>query len=722
MQIVNYKNLKSARFKFDKKANTIIGENDSGKSNAMTAIRILLDGSYYYSEKMLKESDFAESLGDWKGHWIILSAYFDEISPDERTNEICSDMIPREENEDFLKSYIRCEGGNYGTVTLFIRPQKSKRKALSKAETKKDFDEIRRKLTLLDYEFVYTSRSQMDFTDEENYKKIVGNIKDGKATNPDIHDDDKILGGKVNITEVYKYISVVFIDALRDAETELRKPRNPIRRIVDKLQADISNENVNSIKTKIKELNNTISAVEQISSIGAKVNSKLNEMIGLVYSPDVILTSQIKDDLSSLSRHLTVLPKNQNGIELLGLGHLNMLYVALKLVEFEVNESQVLINIMIIEEPEAHIHTHIQKTLFDNLQVTKEYTQVLMTTHSTHLSEVAEITKINILKNNENLSIVMRASDGLDKFGKDNLDLDSETLTLTKRLERFLDAKRTVLLFSKGAILVEGDGEEILLPNLFKKTMGVSLDELGIGLINVGSVAFQNIACIFDETRLQRYCAIITDSDQILVGAEKCSSGAALRGESRKIKLTELFDENPYVETFYADYTLEVDFANLEKNRCFIEDVIADHYKCESTINQHKANLNASETDRYDAVVTVANTIGKGWYSTVLSTLIDASADIPNYILKAISFVCKDVINSSIKLKMVHHSLDAYRTTEKTSELFKQYRNIKTESTRDEFIKDFCNEFPDDIVTRFFNEIEKCAMTKFWFEGKEYDF
>lgn len=108
LQVVNYKNLKSARFTFNKGANTIIGENDSGKSNAMTALRILLDDSFYYNSKRLKESDFADSLDDWRGHWIIVSAYFDEISSEEKNNEACKDIIPEKENEDFLKSYIRC--------------------------------------------------------------------------------------------------------------------------------------------------------------------------------------------------------------------------------------------------------------------------------------------------------------------------------------------------------------------------------------------------------------------------------------------------------------------------------------------------------------------------------------------------------------------------------------------------------------------------------------
>lgn len=79
LQIVNYKNLKSTRFEFKSGSNTIIGENDAGKSNAMNALRILLDDSYYYNEKRLKESDFSYALDDWKGHWIIISAYFDEI-------------------------------------------------------------------------------------------------------------------------------------------------------------------------------------------------------------------------------------------------------------------------------------------------------------------------------------------------------------------------------------------------------------------------------------------------------------------------------------------------------------------------------------------------------------------------------------------------------------------------------------------------------------------
>lgn len=107
----------------------------------------------------------------------------------------------------------------------------------------------------------------------------------------------------------------------------------------------------------------------------------------------------------------------------MGLGHLNILYIAMKLVEFEVNRNRELLNIMIIEEPEAHIHTHIQKTLFNNLQVTHTYTQVVMSTHSTHLSEVSDIEKVNVMKKvDEQTSLVMKPTNGLDQFGTDVLE------------------------------------------------------------------------------------------------------------------------------------------------------------------------------------------------------------------------------------------------------------------------------------------------------------
>ncbi|MFF2093497.1 ATP-dependent endonuclease [Paenibacillus sp. NPDC058174] len=707
LQVVNYKNLKSVKFNFSQGANTIIGENDSGKSNTVNALRLLLDDSYYYNSKKLKDSDFSYDLNEWRGHWIIISGVFVDITTTDKENEVCAEIVPEEENENFLKSYINSGNEDIGVVTLFIRPQKALRKKLYEADSKAEFDECIRLVKLSDYEFYYTSRSQTDFTDPEVYRNIVGDFEHGVYCNPD-DDDAAVLGSKLNITDVQEHISVMFIDALRDVANEMRKPRNPIRRIVEVVEAQIKPTDIERIKEKISELNASISEVEQIGKIGEQVNSKLMDMIGMVYSPEIALESQLNDEINALSRYLSIKPSNQNDIELLGLGHLNMIYMALKLVEYKFNRTRELINIMIIEEPEAHIHTHIQKTLFDNLKLTKDYTQVIMTTHSAHLSEVSEISKINVVKTIGNVSHVMQPILNLDQFGEDNLKL--KNLKLSECIERYLDAKRSVLLFSKGVLLVEGDGEEILIPNMVKIGLGVTLDELGIGLVNVGSTVFEYIACLFDNDRIQRRCSIITDRDiqAVEVSSSFYSENAEQRGISRQTKLNRLFENNPWVSTFYAENTFEVEFANSNDNLTFISEIIDINYSDAATIQRHKKSLKGTDQERANTVLTLAKSVGKGWYATLLASKIDESVQIPAYILSAIAFACEEIITTEIKLKMVSYSLSAYGVS--NDEMLSIMKGAVTVEEKEQAISRFCEAYPSDIVSLFLEKMDNLYL------------
>lgn len=707
LQIVNYKNLSSTRFSFTEGVNTVIGENDSGKSNAMTALRILLDDTYYYNTKRLKENDFSDLLSNWKGHWIILSAVFGKITSEDKETEVCAGIIPEKENEDFLKSYIKSGTDNIGVISLFIRPQKQVRKKLSEIADIVEFEKERNKIKLSDYEFYYTSRSQTDFTNKDIYKSIVGDLENGICSNPD-DDDDEVLGCKLNIADVQDHISVVFIDALRDVANELGKPKNPIRRIIESVESLIRESEIEAIKSEIIALNKSISEVDQVKLVGKKINEKLLDMIGMVYSPEIILESGLKDDINSLSRYLFMKPSKQNDIDSLGLGHLNMIYMALKIVEYEVNRTRELINIMIIEEPEAHIHTHIQRTLFDKLKVTKDYTQIITTTHSTHLAEVSEIRNVNILKSIGSKSISMQPSQGLDEFGEKNLQL--KNLTLSDCVERYLDSKRSVLLFSKGVVLVEGDGEEILIPNIIKIALGVSLDELGIGLVNVGSVSFEYIASLFSEERIQRSCAIVTDEDVQIVETDSklYKAEAEKRGKSRKEKLETLYGDNPWVESFYAPHTLEIDFALVDGrvNSGYISQVIDLNYIDSNTIKKHKKNLKeGADAECAKTVLTLARDMGKGWYATVLSNYIDVAVSIPKYILEAVAYASREVISIDIVFKMIEYSICGYDEKEET-DLEKKIDIAITQEEKKDCIKQFRKEYKEDVVTKFLEEVD----------------
>lgn len=699
VQIINFRNCKNGIFEFGKGANTVIGENDAGKTNAMTAIRILLDSDYYYTTKRLKESDFSNSLGDWKGHWIIISAFFDEITAKDKDNDVCNEINPEEENEDFLKSFIRCEGNDYGTVTLFIRPNIEIRRSLHNADTLEEFEKIRASIKISDYEFYYTARSQTDFTQNSEYEKLVGDISEGIYANPD-EVDERLIGGKTDIMNIWQHVSVEYIDALRDVESEMKKPKNPLRRIFETVQDEIADEDVNSIVQKISDLNQSLSKIKEIEGIGTEINAKLQDIVGLVYSPEISIESKIREDIASIGRFLSLSTISAEDIDYLGLGHLNILYIAMKIVEFETNRNHEILNVMIVEEPEAHIHTHIQRALFENLKISRDYTQVIMTTHSTHISEVSNVNNMNVLKMGKDGTEIMRPSNKLNEFGKKKLGLD--LLELSSCIERYLDAKRSVLLFSKGVVLVEGDAEEILIPSLVKQVFGITLDELGVGIVNVGSVSFEYIASLFSNERIRRRCAIITDSDEVVAGAKLCRDEAAKRGKTRREKLADLYGDNPWVNMFYAPHTFEVDFSNIEENRDYIKNLIDISFKRKETIDGYKDALDVNEAARYDATLKLANHLGKGWMATMLANDVDYLVRIPDYILGALAFASQEVITTEIRVKMIKYVLNQYEENDDIIECKNLIGAGNDKQLEDEFIK----RFKEDDLAKYLSRLE----------------
>ena len=707
LQLFNFRNFLSSCFAFKEGANTIIGENDSGKSNAIAGLRMLLDDSFFYTTKRLKESDFSYSLNSWRGHWIIISATFSDITNTDKESEICASIVvDNNENVAAMSSLISNDCRDHGVVTLFVRPQKNIRQKLFEASGDEDaFNEIRRAIRLTDYEFYFTAKSKADFCSGETYKSIVGDLDSYVAADPE-DDDMSILGHKVTIADVQNHISLVYIDALRDVLREMNVPRNPIRRIIETIENEIDPKSIDAVKEKIKELNSSITNIGEVGTIGRGLNQKLLDILGVVYSPEIALTSELSDEINSLSRFISMKPKNEDDLSLLGLGHLNMIYLALKIVEFEACRSRELLNIMVIEEPEAHIHSHIQKTLFKNLSVAKDYTQVLMTTHSVHLAESSEISRMNILKASKNSTIAMQPIKGLDKYGADKLN--KKSLALRKCIERYLDAKRNVLLFSKGVLLVEGDAEEILLPGLVKTAFGVSLDEMGIGLVNVGSTAFEYVASLFDDQRVQRYCAIVTDLDKQAVDSTSrfYSDVAEEKGAARKAKLDRLYKANSWVDMFFAEHTFEIELLKLGDNCEYFASAIDQIYVQDATIKNHKEALKNQETQANNLLLLLEKE-GKGWFATILAGELNCNIEIPSYIMEALAFASQETMNLQIYTKMLLYSFSLYGPNDEIEKHIQLLRIAENDVLLSEAISGIVAAYEGDIVVRFITACER---------------
>lgn len=708
VSLINYKNFANAKFLFNKGINTIIGENGSGKTNVFRAIRLLLeDTSLHYSYK-LTENDFNRVLeGDsWKGHWIIISLEFNEITDEEAIQSLFIHGAGVAE-KDYVKK---------ASYNLFFRPKADIRQRLSelaKGDTN-GLNKILNEITIKDnYETFFTGKSTADFNDPEIYKELVGDFQN--VDFPSTIDTSK-FGTKIpHQLSISKEVSFTFIQALRDVVSDFHNNRtNPLLTLLKNKSGEIKDSDYQPISDLVDKLNEGIEGLEDVQNIRKDIKSTIQDAVGLTYSPSSIsIKSSLPSEADKLLQSLKLFigepdEEHEGGIHELSLGGANLIFLTLKLLEFKYRKSKdTFANFLIIEEPEAHIHNHIQKTLFDKLDYTD--TQIIYSTHSTQISEVSNVKNINILAKKLNYAEVFQPSNGLKSKN-------------INQIQRYLDAIRTNLLFAKGVILVEGDAEEILIPQIVKKAYGVSLDELGISLINIRSTGFKNVAQLFNDNRIRRKCSILTDLDDaicdttIIDGENETLKKYKTKVENSKIKglerkaILDAFEkDNDWIKTFYADYTFEVDFV-MDGNAWEVEQIIDEVYVDKPTIKLTKEELKDKDVAVFGKrVLTMANQEGKGWFAIMLGKHISYKTIVPDYIVEAIAFAkesySKNIIADIIEYRMNKNAKDNDKIDfTLLKEIISNY--IINKATIDEIIVEIKNKISADQILTFIEKVK----------------
>ena len=257
--------------------------------------------------------------------------------------------------------------------------------------------------------------------------------------------------------------------------------------------ADLSNKLL-AEHTKLKKANAGISDI-----ISTKMLLKGDE-VNTQFSVAGTNATESKK-LTALLEKLDLAAHTNNHPGKVGLGTSNILSMACELL-LNRNAGS---SFLLIEEPEAHIHAQRQLRLIQSLQdeaASTEYNQqIIVTTHSPILASVVKLENITIIKSARAYAL-----------DSQNTLLDS---TDYRFLERYLDATKANLFFAKSVIMVEGPSEELLLPTiatLMGKNLteyGVSIVNVrGTGLrryakifqrANPGDTLPVKVACITDR-------------------------------------------------------------------------------------------------------------------------------------------------------------------------------------------------------------------------------
>ena len=622
VKIKNFRRLNDFQITLEDSINVIVGENNTGKSSIINAIRLALGG-----------------WGATGNDYVWLS------------------------KDDF-----------------FHLPQKGK------FEKNLQIDLIFSKLTDLDkglfiealnYNPTHPEKSTVSLHFSATYDE-----KNGRITTKRWGGDRD--GTKAAVDEgAMGFLRWTYLEPLRDAIAALAPGKNSrIEKLINALTQDSDKEAIEKI---FKETNDKLLEEPLIKRTQTEVTSHLQtgafsqatQIKASEYQFERIVRT-LRMVLMKEYPGATQDEKNEDfPLETNGLGYNNLIYIAVVLAELK-SSVDANLRLLLVEEPEAHLHPQLQVKLTSYLAgITSQQSaleppipgegdavanpngiqpvQVILTSHS---SVIAAHTKPSLLR------IIHEVSPEKIKVGAlDVANIDSKKVAA---IQRMLDVTKASLCFAKGIIFVEGICEQLLIPE-FSKKIGENLEDKGISVIPVCGVDFETLLNFFGtgENQINIPVAIITDSDPKKVtssgndwkdtdGRENAIPARDTNGEiipcDRIATLKTLISSKTNAQLFTSSVTLEYDlaFANKELASLMAKAWEAFYIrKGSAVLNSATMAVKASDEERalfaWREICLSCAMVNKAEFAHELAFLISVEAHMtpPKYLVDAINFVCK---------------------------------------------------------------------------------
>lgn len=499
INISGFRNFKEVSVPFHEGVNVIIGHNNTGKSNLLRAIGLVLgysDGYRLGTSDLFYETDVATLQKQSPRIQITL-------------------IFHRSDGEDLVSDEI----GLFSSMMTDL--------ALSEEA------ELRYQFKLADDQ-------------EENYKADVANCATAKEIWKIIdHDYIRLYrssryGGHhltgISVSDVLERIDFQFLDAIRDVSHDLYAGYNPLLKDVLNFFIDYSVKNDDKkTKDEIKKQLNCIrdKFIKNSSPLMQMLQDRLQDgkNVFLKYAIDTGATfnGAFPDFDGEVTEKemfavLRMIIKYDAGIEVPatynGLGYNNLIYMSLLLAKMQADSSITymkrnakVLSFLAVEECEAHLHPAMQykflKFLQDN-NANGHVRQIFITSHSTQIASTVKMDDLICLSS----PVLGKIDVGYPRviYREDN----AYDVVSKQYVQRFLDATKADMFFANKLIFVEGIAEELLLP-VFAKYLKKDLTDEHVLVVNMGGRYFNHFLKLFDKNNnlytINKKVICLTDID-----------------------------------------------------------------------------------------------------------------------------------------------------------------------------------------------------------------
>lgn len=357
-------------------------------------------------------------------------------------------------------------------------------------------------------------------------------------------------------------INCVYVEPLRDAKYQLASGNG--RRLGTILNALLSEEEKGDFEQKAKDTFDKLSSEGPISTVNSKIQSYLTAFTDPIRSQTVEVdfeTPKLEKLARSLRMKMAEKGIDPRDLDSSGLGYANLLFLSTVLLELSVvRESE--LTILLIEEPEAHLHPQLQGVLLDFLRSAAKgkfdddtgvsirgRLQVIATTHSPSIASAVGVNDIVVVKSDKDSGTYALDLQSVD-FGSGKTRENS-----IRKINQYLDATRSELLFARRVILVEGISEAVLLPAIAERFLKDAPQRLrkfkACTTIIVGSVDFDPYIKLLthsspNQQSIVEKLVLLTDGDPNMDGA----ANSTARGSE--------YEETDRFCRVVSPYTLEV--------------------------------------------------------------------------------------------------------------------------------------------------------------------